>query len=381
MAIKVTLRKKGITKGRETLYLDFYPAIEHPNTGKLTRREFLKMYLHEKPRTEIEKTHNREQQKLAELIRQQRENTINKPEIYSRHEREQLRLKELGEQDFVEYFRKQAIKRNNKSNVGNWFSALQYLERYTGGKLKFSELTLTKLEDFRDFLLDTTTIRSKKLKLSQNSAASYFNKVKATLRQAYQDGFLTVDLNARLKRIKEQETQKEFLTIEELNKLLKTHCPDDVLKRSAIFSAITGLRFSDVKNLIWKDIFYIEGHGYFVNYRQQKTKVLEIQPISEQAVEICGQKGEPTQSVFQGLRYSAYHRRSLKKWLVDAGINKNITFHSSRHTFATLQLNNGTDIYSVSKLLGHKNIKTTQGYAKLVDSTLRKTVDRIKLDL
>jgi hypothetical protein len=96
MAIKVTLRKKGITKGRETLYLDFYPAIEHPNTGKLTRREFLKMYLHEKPRTEIEKTHNREQQKLAELIRQQRENTINKPEIYSRHEREQLRLKELG---------------------------------------------------------------------------------------------------------------------------------------------------------------------------------------------------------------------------------------------------------------------------------------------
>ena len=265
--------------------------------------------------------------------------------------------------------------------MGNWFSALKYLERYTGGKLKFSELSLTMLENFRDYLLDANTIRSKKLKLSQNSAASYFNKVKATLRQAYQDGFLTVDLNARLKRIKEQETQKEFLTIEELNQLLKTHCPDDVLKRSAIFSAITGLRFSDVKNLIWKDIFYIEGHGYFVNYRQQKTKVLEIQPISEQAVEICGQKGEPTQSVFQGLRYSAYHRRSLKKWLVDAGINKNITFHSSRHTFATLQLNSGTDIYSVSKLLGHKNIKTTQVYAKVLDSTLRQTVDKIKLDL
>src|SRR5574343_494352 len=106
MAIKVTLRKKPISKGRYSLYLDFYPAIPHPKTGKPTRREFLNLYISQKPKTSIDKQYNTETLKIGENIKQKKENFLNKPEIYSQYEKEQLRLKELGEQNFVEYFKK-----------------------------------------------------------------------------------------------------------------------------------------------------------------------------------------------------------------------------------------------------------------------------------
>jgi site-specific recombinase XerD len=94
--------------------------------------------------------------------------------------------------------------------------------------------------------------------------------------------------------------------------------------------------------------------------------------------------GEPKgkdENVFEGLKYSAYHNKHLYQWIGASGITKNITFHCFRHTYATIQLNKGTDLYTVSKMLGHKDIKTTQIYAKIVDQTKRNTIDKIKLDL
>jgi hypothetical protein len=102
MTIKVTLRQKKISKGRQSLYLDFYPAIPHPETGEPTRREFLGLYIFEKPKTPINKIHNAETLQIGESIRQKRENFLNKPEIYSEYEKEQLRKKEKGEQSFIE---------------------------------------------------------------------------------------------------------------------------------------------------------------------------------------------------------------------------------------------------------------------------------------
>jgi site-specific recombinase XerD len=85
--------------------------------------------------------------------------------------------------------------------------------------------------------------------------------------------------------------------------------------------------------------------------------------------------------VFEGLKYSAYHNKHLFQWIGAAGITKNITFHCFRHTFATLQLFNGTDIYTVSKMLGHKDLKTTLIYVKIVDGVKRKASNSIQLDM
>ena len=390
MAIKVKLRQKDISKNRQSLYLDFYPAIIHPETGEQTRREFLGMYLFneldktgKKPKkislNPIDKQHNKETLQLAEQIRQKRENHINKPEIYTGYEKEQLKIKEKGEKNFVEYFKTLADKRK-ASNFDNWVSAYKYLQTFTNGYLKFSDLNEKVCDEFKEYLLTTKSNKSSKTTLSQNSAVSYFNKVKAALKQAYKDGYLPTDLNAKIQPVKQAETRRNFLTIEELNSLVKTECNNPLMKKAALFSAITGLRFSDIKNLVWGDFEYIKNNGYFIKFKQQKTKGIEMMPISEQAYSLLGESKEPTDKVFEGLTYSAYENKHLYQWIGAAGITKDITFHCFRHSFATLQLSKGTDIYTVSKMLGHRELKTTQIYAKIIDQTKREAADKIQLD-
>ena len=380
MATKVKLRQKIISGGRHSLYLDFYPAVPHPETGIQTRRQFLGRYIIDKPKSILDKMHNKDMLQQAELIRQQKDSEINKPEIYSGFEKEKLKIREQGEKNFVEYFKQLADKRK-ASNHDNWMSAYKYLEVFANGKLKFAELSEKFFNDFREYLLTTKSNKSHKVTLTQNSALSYFNKVKASLKQAYKDGYLQTDLNIKVEPIKPSETQRKFLTIEELNSLVKTDCKNLLLKRAALFSALTGLRFSDIKKLVWNELEYIEGNGYFIQFKQQKTKGVEMMPISDQAFNLLGERKKLNVLVFEGLEYSAYTNKHLAHWIGLAGITKDITFHCFRHTFATLQLSNGTDIYTVSKMLGHRELKTTQVYAKIIDKTKREAANKINLDI
>jgi tyrosine type site-specific recombinase len=151
------------------------------------------------------------------------------------------------------------------------------------------------------------------------------------------------------------------------------------LKRASLFSALTGLRLSDIQRLRWKEI--IEDNDKIeLHFTQKKTKGVEYKPISKQALELCGERRDLEDLVFENLPDPAWISRPLKKWIAKAGIHKNITFHCFRHTFATLQLANGTDIYTVSKMLGHTNVKTTQVYAKVIDENKIKAAEVIKLN-
>ena len=211
MAIKVTLRKKKISKGRESVFLDFYPAIVNPKKpGTLTRREFLGLYLFEKPRDAVQKRNNSEKLAIANSIRQKRENDLNKPEIYTGFEKEQLRIKELGEQDFIQYFLV-LIEKRKGTNRGNWQSALKHLTDFVGNQIRFIDLNERFLEDFKYHLLNTRSHKSDKVILARNSAVSYFNKVKSALKQAYREGYLRDDLNARVSSIRPIETLKLYV--------------------------------------------------------------------------------------------------------------------------------------------------------------------------
>ena len=314
MAIKVTLREKLISKGKKSLYLDFYPPIMHPKTGKLTRREFINMYLFMdkkeikliidkleqklnnkkngaenfkniktqlnelqdfyklfKGLSNVSKKHNTETLIIANAIQQKRFNELNKSEIYNDFEKERLKIKELGAINFIKYYEEQKNKRKG-SNYDNWDSCYKHLVSFFGEVLKFEDLSQKKIEDFRDYLLTAKSNRSAKETLSQNSALSYFNKVKFVLKQAYKDGILQTDLNAKVSPIKPEETRREHLTIEELNTLAKTPFSNELLKRAVLFSALTGLRFSDIKKMVWSEMEHITGQGYFINFNQKKTK-------------------------------------------------------------------------------------------------------------
>ncbi|GAB3969551.1 site-specific integrase [Spirosoma terrae] len=369
--IKVKLRKKPITDGRTSLYLDYYPAIPHPDTGKSTRREFLGMYLFNRPKTPADKQQNSETLALAETIRAKRQIEVQSG-AYG------FLSKKIQNTCFVAYCESLTTSRTG-SNKEGWESALHYLRDFTGGSLKLSDLTLKKCRDFRAYMITAPSQRTGE-PLATNSAVGYFNKFKAALKQAYKDGLISTDLGSRVEAIKTQETHREYLTLEELQLLAKTDLPQlPVLKQAALFSALTGLRYSDIESLTWNQIRHDKNNGYYIHFTQRKTKGTEVLPISEQAVGLLGDRLGDSQLILPGLTYSAYWNKVLKQWVKEAGITKPITFHSFRHTYATLQLSLGTDIYTVSKMLGHRELKTTQIYAKIIDQSKREAADKIKL--
>ncbi|MGA2406638.1 MAG: site-specific integrase [Bacteroidales bacterium] len=410
MAITVTLLKRSVYGNREALYLDFYPEIPHPKTGKLTRREFLHLFLISEIETEVydyidkkgkdqkkiipvlnkagnpkirklsvwDKQHNKDTWEIAEKIRHRRDNELNKPLIYSELEKERLKTRIISTGSFLEFFKTLADKKRG-SDKDNWNVVYKYLKDHTNGKLSFQDLDEIFCENFKKFLLNHNAFNGDN-PISQNSACTYFVKFKAAVKQAYKDKKIVSNVSSGVSPIKLVEAQRNFLTLDELNKLVKTNCYDPMLKRAFLFSCLTGLRKSDITSLIWSELELIDKR-YAIRFRQQKTKGIETLWISDQAFSLLGEPGKPEEKVFPGLKINSYYSKYLFLWLHEAGITKKISFHCARHTFATLQISQSTDLYTVSKMLGHKNIKTTAIYAKVIDKLKQDAADRIKLDL
>lgn len=410
--VSVYAREKYIQNNKKRCYLDFNPAILDPETKKLTRRLFLRNeYLYSEEKTEvvekkadsgtvykrivaiinpktgkpvkrslnfIEQQHNKETRHRVEQIRARYQNELLKPEIYSDIEIEKLRAKEAMKGNFVEYFKALADLKAG-TDRDNWKVVHKYLSEFTNGTLEFSEINEKFCIGFRDYLLNHKAYKSNK-RINQNSACTYFVKFKAGLRQAYKDKKIPVNLATVVPTIKIIETQRDFLTLEEVNKLARTPCTSETMKRAALFSVLTGLRKSDILKLRWGEIEIIDDRPV-VRFRQQKTKGVETLWISEQTFKLLGKRGDPGELVFPDLKIDSYNCKHLFRWLGEAGISKHISWHNLRHTYATLQLSEGTDIYTVSKLLGHRNIRTTQIYAKVVDKLKQEAADRIKLDI
>lgn len=363
--IKVFLREKKLKHGKISLYLDFYPPITHPETNKQTRREHLRLHIFEKPKNEIERDHNKQTKMLGENIRAQRQLEFQAGSYGFVTVRNK-------QKSFLNYFEKmtEGKKKLSQSSYENWNSVYKYLEKFTGGECKFADLTPQFCEKFKEYLLENG-------KLSRNTASNYFDKFKVAVRGAFDDKMISANPAYRIKSIRLQDTQREFLTLEELQNLAKTPFEYEDLRRAALFSALTGLRYSDVEKLVWSEIQHSEEQGYYIRFKQKKTKGAETLPISDEAFSLLGENGKDTAKVFPKLEY--WQCAFLPGWTKSAGISRKITFHSFRHTFATLQITLGTDIYTVSKLLGHKNLQTTQIYAKIIDEKKREAVNRIKL--
>jgi len=368
---RVTIRKKGISKNRHCLYLDYYPPVRNPKTGKLHRFEFLKVYTFDKPGTSLERKHNQETMELVENVRAQRQIDI-------QNEKFAFISSDMRKGNFVEFF-KAYINSKTRSECDNLAMSHRYFVEFAGDVLYFNELTDYLCEDYKHFLLSGPGIGHRQKPITKNTAVNYFAKFRSALKQAYKRELIAVDLYSQVEPIDPKETLRERLEIEEFQLLANTPVKSDLVKRAALFAGLTGLRFSDVASLKWSEVRGSAGK-YTLQFTQEKTAGAVVLPVSDQAIELIGERSLPEDKVFKGLRYSNM-RDVFKLWLQDAGITKNITFHSFRHTFATLQLELGTDLYTVSKMLGHKSIKTTQIYAKVVDKKKVEAAGRIKLDL
>jgi integrase len=371
--MKVHLRQRLQKKSKKiSLFLEYYKGASIDSKGRKTYKrdyEYLDLFLHIKPKTTIEKQENKQNLELAKNIKSKRELEIKNNEYG-------FLTKSKSNSDFISYFKKLTEERlASLGNYGNWDSTLKHLENYSGGKVLFKNIDENFCKGFQEHL--TKTVKKKNGEnLSSSSVSSYFNKFRAALKQAVKEKIITYNHSSDVRIPKVKEKEREYLTLEEVRKIEKTECRYEVLKRAFLFSCLTGLRWSDIHKLKWKEV-HQNSNGTRIHYFQKKTNELEYLDINEQALSYLGEKGNDEEKPFEGLKYSSYFNVSLTQWMLKAGITKNITFHCARHTHATLLLTHGVDIYTVSKLLGHKEIKTTQVYAKIIDKKKKEAVNKI----
>ena len=350
---KVTVRQRAIRNDKISLYLDYYPAVRNPETMQMSRREYLGIYIYAHPKNEMEREFNNDMLNKAEAIRCIRvQSLIN--EEFGFLDKHKMKA------DFLAYFAKMTRSKDQK-----WKVVYAHFSNFVQGKCSFGEVSV-----------DAKQLKHTRHKVSLNSAAGYYSTFRGLLKIAYRDKLLRENINDFLDKIECQDVKKEYLTLDEVKQLAATPCDIPVLKAASLFSCLTGLRISDIMNLQWSDFGIAPDHGYCIRIRTQKTKTEATLPISHEAFELCGEVG--TGKVFKGLSRSMINY-PLKNWLKQAKINKHITFHCFRHSFATIQIAAGTDIYTVSKMLTHRNVSTTQIYAELVSEKKRESANKISL--
>ena len=361
--MKINLRKKKLTTGKYSLYIDYYKGKITDENGKSKNNrefEYLKEYLYISPKTPSEKKENEETLLRAEQIL-----SIRRAEYaqgkYGIKDRSKDKLL------FLTYYDKLKEERyESKGNYDNWDAAQNHLEDYCKKKkVTFEDIDEEFVLGFKKFLNKNSRTKSN-TPLSQNSKYAYYNKFKAALKQAFEDGYTRRNFATAVKGFAQGETSREHLTHDELKAMVKAECKHPILKSAFLFSCLTGLRWSDVNKLTWSEV-RDEGPETQLVFKQKKTAGQEYQFISPEARKLMGKRKQEKDRVFQGLKYGAHFNAEILRWCMRAGITKHITFHSARHTHAVLLLENGADIYTVSKILGHKEIRTTQVYAKLVD--------------
>lgn len=253
---------------------------------------------------------------------------------------------------------------------------LKYLREYSGGT-KITAVTERWLEGFRSFLQAQD-------QLGETTAAHYFQAIKMLMRRAYHERVILQNPAEFVKGLTIPESQRIWLTMDEIKKLMEARPMGRIgeeMKRGFLFACMTGLRISDLRALKWCDVKK-DGTQIEIIKRQQKTKNFVYVPVNESAWKIIddGQPHEGNSLIFPKLSESKTEpTQYFRYWERSAGLEHHIGWHTARHTFAVLSLENGADLYTVSKLLGHRSIKTTEVYARATDKMKREAVERLSL--
>ena len=271
-----------------------------------------------------------------------------------------------GKEDFLKFYEDNCKDLNYKSSFKRFKEFSE--NNLIAGTLPYNRVDEKYCEEYRDWL---------KTKIKHNTAWVYIYKLKAILNKAVKQKIIHSN-PARYVSISVRETEKIYLTIDEVKRLYNTDYEKTDIKRAFLFSCYTGLRISDVAALTWGQIK--EGKLFFT---QKKTKGMEYLPLNEPAKEMLYSGLEknilplPETQVFKLQSKSKDIGIHLRKWAERAGINKYITFHTARHTFATMALTCDVDLYTVSKMLGHKSINNTQVYANIIDRKVEEAINKL----
>jgi integrase len=270
----------------------------------------------------------------------------------------------------------------NKATKNNQSSTLKRLKQFKND-IDFNEITFEFLHDFNRFCeKQTLSFDGKSTKtLQHNTIYKYFSNIKIFVNLAINKNLMSYEnYPFRKFKISLKPVEKSFLTPQEIIlfegvELTAENKKYQYVKDLFLFATYTGLRYSDVISLQKTDFETIDGNKYLVKKMEKTGDTVRI-PIFEifkgKPIEIIN-KYFTFKSVFCFEHLSNQHINNyLKEICTLAGITKKVTFHTARHTTATYLLYKGVSITTVQKILGHRNLATTQIYGHIMDSTITK---------
>ena len=361
----VKLRMKKLKDGRLSLYLDIY-------SDGVRKYDFLHLYLYPEENSAI-KTRNEEVLRLATAIKSKRV-------IEVQSKKYGIEDNSLKNADFIRYMVKRAFsatecKTGTRSNSVHCGKLLRkYAKRE---EVPFKMITPDFLAGFVKFLKMCKTRYGTQYKA--NTVCVLFSMIVTALNDAERRGVIRENPIRKMMLEdfpKEEKTNVGYLTQEEVVAICKTETRFKYTKTIFLFGCFTGLRYSDIVSLRWENIRK-DGSNMYIQLKQQKTKSMVYIPMSSSAVKLLPPSGHNDEFVFTNQKGYKTVSDQIKLIAKEVGINRNITFHMSRHTFATLLVSLDVDIYTVSKMLGHSNVNTTQRYAEVINKKKEEAIEKI----
>ena len=353
----VRLRFNKLKNGNTSIYLDIY------HDGRRSY-QFLKLYLVPEDGVAA-KIQNANTMAKANAIKAERilELTNKVAGITDRSYKAKMLFT-----DWLRIYRDKVAEHSSTATVKTVERVIAEVEKYNG-EVILAEVDRSYIMGFIEWLGSRERYKVDKGKLKKNSVGAYIRYIRAALNYAVKESLLRTSPFKGIKTgvLSETESKREYLTVDEVKRLIATPCRNKQLKAAFLFSCFCGLRISDLENLRWKHI--IKNNGKWqVEITQFKTGVQLYLPLNMNARKWLPEQNGATADTLVFPKLNRAYKTLLHDWVNEAGIYKHVCFHTSRHTFATLALTAGVDIYTTSQLLGHTTIRHTQRYAKIINS-------------
>lgn len=191
------------------------------------------------------------------------------------------------------------------------------------------------------------------------------------LRQAVREKVLTTNPSTDVLNRRGISVKKDILSMEEIQKLATAMCGNAEVKRAFLFACNTGLRYCDIKELTWSNI-----NENILKVTPAKTGKPVIVLLNASAQKLLGLTAGKEEKIFRLPSHTGISK-SLKSWAKRAGVQKHITFHVARHSFATNLIIYKNDVNTVSSLMGHSSLVETQKYVRLVKALTEQAVNSL----
>jgi|SRR5690554_20018 len=347
----VKLRERKLQKGKVRFYLDII------HNGK-REYKFLDITITPSDKNEDKKS----KKEIAKAIRAQVELEIaTKGTDYIPESKKRVDFLEFLD-NFLEQYQKKDIRMISAT-------IKKFKEFVNSDALNARQVDKAYIERYRDFLTSYSS------GLKGESPHNYFTRFKKILKEAYHQNVLSNNPGADVhfkNTSKKHTVKKEVLSAEEIVKLYNTDCGNAEVKRAFLFSCFTGLGLAEIKRLKWSNL-----KNDKLRIHRSKTGILINQDLSSSAKKLIGEKNTNEMLVFNVDISDTAVNKNLQNWIKRAKIDKKITFYCGRHTFATQLLLNGTNLKTVSDLLGQTEIKHTVKYLNYLEEDRKNAINKL----